>query len=79
MKPSCTDCLCSPKEPKHEDMGEMSGKTASEGGFVILNGSKRAKKCKNCMNLEIPTQMKHGTEPGDECADAERSAMPRVF
>ena len=31
------------------------------------------------MNLEIPTQMKHGTEPGDECADAERSAMPRVF
>jgi hypothetical protein len=33
-------------------MGEMSGKTASEGGFVILNGSKRAKKCKNCMNPE---------------------------
>jgi len=33
-------------------MGEMSGKTALEGGFVILNGSKRAKKCKNCMNPE---------------------------
>ena len=27
-------------------MGEMSGKTASEGGFVILNGSKRAKNVK---------------------------------
>ena len=40
----------------------MSGKTASEGGFVILNGSKRAKKCKNRMNPEnsSPNETRNG-------------------
>ena len=59
-------------------MGEMSGKTASEGGFVILNGSKRAKKCKNRMNPEnsSPNETRNGA--GGECADAEHSAAQRA-
>ena len=51
-----------PKSRNMRIMGEMSGKTASEGGFVILNGSKRAKKCKNRMNPEnsSPNETRNG-------------------